>query len=197
MIIKGGMIAYAQMGDPNASIPTPQPLMMRPMFAPPHLSSLSFVSQASLVPLIFLYLYLLWTHIHTDKSVVCMCSSPSPSPISLTHAHPPTQNTTSGYGLRKRVEPVRRCRGLAKHDMPFNHTLPAIHVDPETCILIISCLILSYLILSNHIISYQIILSSCIYSSIALMLCYMSWQLMEKLSRVILRAPFHWPKHSY
>lgn len=32
MITKGGVIAYAQMGDPNASIPTPQPLQMRPMF---------------------------------------------------------------------------------------------------------------------------------------------------------------------
>jgi len=32
MIIKGGTIAWAQMGDPNASIPTPQPVLMRPMF---------------------------------------------------------------------------------------------------------------------------------------------------------------------
>ncbi len=32
MIIKGGFIAYAQMGDPNASIPTPQPVHGRPMF---------------------------------------------------------------------------------------------------------------------------------------------------------------------
>jgi len=32
MVIKGGFIAWAQMGDPNASIPTPQPLYMRPMF---------------------------------------------------------------------------------------------------------------------------------------------------------------------
>jgi len=32
-IIKGGMIAAAQMGDPNASIPTPQPVHYRPMFA--------------------------------------------------------------------------------------------------------------------------------------------------------------------
>jgi len=31
-VIKGGTIAYAQMGDPNASIPTPQPVVMRPMF---------------------------------------------------------------------------------------------------------------------------------------------------------------------
>ncbi len=32
IVVKGGMIAYAQMGDPNASIPTPQPVHMRPMF---------------------------------------------------------------------------------------------------------------------------------------------------------------------
>jgi urease subunit alpha len=31
-IIKGGMIVAAQMGDPNASIPTPQPVHYRPMF---------------------------------------------------------------------------------------------------------------------------------------------------------------------
>ena len=33
MIVKGGMIAAAPMGDPNASIPTPQPVHYRPMFA--------------------------------------------------------------------------------------------------------------------------------------------------------------------
>ena len=32
VVIKGGVIAWAQMGDPNASIPTPQPVFMRPMF---------------------------------------------------------------------------------------------------------------------------------------------------------------------
>jgi urease subunit alpha len=32
LVIKGGTIAWAQMGDPNASIPTPQPVFMRPMF---------------------------------------------------------------------------------------------------------------------------------------------------------------------
>jgi urease subunit alpha len=31
--LKGGAIAYAPMGDANASIPTPQPVLMRPMFA--------------------------------------------------------------------------------------------------------------------------------------------------------------------
>ncbi len=32
MVIKGGMINWAQMGDPNASLPTPQPVYMRPMY---------------------------------------------------------------------------------------------------------------------------------------------------------------------
>src|SRR6201996_3457838 len=32
MVVKGGFIAWSQMGDPNASIPTPQPVFYRPMF---------------------------------------------------------------------------------------------------------------------------------------------------------------------
>ncbi len=52
LVLKGGMIAYAQMGDANASIPTPQPVFPRPMFASfgraATLSSLTFVSQAAL-----------------------------------------------------------------------------------------------------------------------------------------------------
>ncbi|MFL5244774.1 MAG: urease subunit alpha [Gemmataceae bacterium] len=51
MVIKGGMIAYAQMGDANASIPTPQPVFGRPQFASygraRTLCSLTFVSQAA------------------------------------------------------------------------------------------------------------------------------------------------------
>jgi urease subunit alpha len=33
LVLKGGMIAWAAMGDPNASIPTPEPIIYRPMFA--------------------------------------------------------------------------------------------------------------------------------------------------------------------
>ncbi|KAF2401765.1 urease [Trichodelitschia bisporula] len=49
LVVKSGMIAYAQMGDPNASIPTIEPIMMRPMFAQwvPS-TSVTWVSQASL-----------------------------------------------------------------------------------------------------------------------------------------------------
>ena len=52
LILKGGSIAMAAMGDPNASIPTPQPVHSRAMFAAfggsLQRSSLSFVSQAAL-----------------------------------------------------------------------------------------------------------------------------------------------------
>jgi urease subunit alpha len=52
LIIKGGAIAAAPMGDPNASIPTPQPVHYRPMFGAfgkaSHATSVSFVSAASL-----------------------------------------------------------------------------------------------------------------------------------------------------
>ena len=49
MVVKGGVIAWAQMGDPNASIPTPQPVYMRPMFGAfgraAGMTSIAFVSK--------------------------------------------------------------------------------------------------------------------------------------------------------
>ncbi|OYX68789.1 MAG: urease subunit alpha [Rhizobiales bacterium 32-66-11] len=52
LVIKGGVIAVAQMGDPNASIPTPQPVHYRPMFGAYGRartgSSLTFVSKAAI-----------------------------------------------------------------------------------------------------------------------------------------------------
>jgi urease subunit alpha len=52
MIVKGGFIAWSAMGDPNASIPTPQPVLYRPMFgsfgaaiAP---TSITFLSETAL-----------------------------------------------------------------------------------------------------------------------------------------------------
>jgi urease subunit alpha len=95
MILKGGCIAYSQMGDPNASIPTPQPVFGRPMFgaygAALNGTSLTFVSQAA-------------------------------------------QEAGVGQqlGLRRRIEPVRRCRAVGKKDMIHNDGTPRIEVDPET-----------------------------------------------------------------
>ena len=52
VVLKGGIVASAAMGDPNASIPTPQPVFARPMFgASPRVAaatSLTFVAQAAL-----------------------------------------------------------------------------------------------------------------------------------------------------
>jgi urease subunit alpha len=95
LVLKGGFIAWAQMGDANASIPTPQPLRMRPMFGAlgraPAAISLAFVSQAAL-----------------------------------------TSGVARGYGLKKTLSAVRRCRALGKRDMKLNDALPRIEVDPES-----------------------------------------------------------------
>jgi urease subunit alpha len=52
LVLKGGFIAWAQMGDANASIPTPQPVMPRPMFGTAPLvaaaTSVNFVTQTAL-----------------------------------------------------------------------------------------------------------------------------------------------------
>jgi urease subunit alpha len=52
MIVKGGFIAWSAMGDPNASIPTPQPVLYRPMFGAfggaIAATSITFMSQAAL-----------------------------------------------------------------------------------------------------------------------------------------------------
>jgi urease subunit alpha len=51
-VLKGGMIAWAQMGDANASIPTPQPVLPRPMFGAygrvPARTSMHFVAPAAI-----------------------------------------------------------------------------------------------------------------------------------------------------
>src|SRR4030088_983898 len=52
MVVKGGFIAWSAMGDPNASIPTPQPVLYRPMFGSfggaPAQTSIIFQSQRAL-----------------------------------------------------------------------------------------------------------------------------------------------------
>jgi urease subunit alpha len=95
LVVKGGFIAWSQMGDANASIPTPQPVIMRPMFGSfgraAGGTSLAFVSQAAIAA-----------------------------------------EVGRHYGLTKRVEAVRRCRGIGKRDMRLNDACPRITVDPET-----------------------------------------------------------------
>jgi urease subunit alpha len=95
LVIKGGFIAWAEMGDPNASIPTPQPSYMRPMFGAlgraVGATSIAFVSQRAL-----------------------------------------TEGHIAALGLTKRLNAVRRCRGIGKKDMKLNDALPKMRIDPET-----------------------------------------------------------------
>src|SRR5512142_1248904 len=95
LVVKGGFIAWAQMGDPNASIPTPEPVLMRPMFG-------GFGTAAARTSVAFV--------------------SPSAAAAGV----------GARYGLARRVEAVRGCRGLGKRDMILNDALPRIEVDPET-----------------------------------------------------------------
>jgi urease subunit alpha len=95
LVLKGGFIAWAQMGDPNASIPTPQPAYMRPMFGARGravgATSIAFVSQRALA-----------------------------------------EGHIAGLGLTKRLNAVRKCRGIGKKDLRLNCALPSMRIDPET-----------------------------------------------------------------
>ncbi|GKA31372.1 urease isoform X1, partial [Tanacetum coccineum] len=104
MVIKGGDIAYANMGDPNASIPTHQPVIMRPMFGAfgkaGSANSIAFVSKKF--------------DLTNDRQAAMDC------------------NIKTFYGLNKKVTSVKNVRKLTKLDMKLNDALPNIEVDPET-----------------------------------------------------------------
>src|SRR6266481_3261512 len=95
VVLKGGFISWAQMGDPNASIPTPEPVMMRPMFGDfgkaRLTSGITFVSQAAM-----------------DRGL------------------------GERLKLGRRLEAVKRCRGIGKRAMVMNDAAPKVEVDPET-----------------------------------------------------------------
>ena len=84
MIIKGGMIAAAPMGDPNASIPTPQPVHYRMMFggygAALAATSVSFVSQAALEAGV-------GGHLQLQKRLVAVCGTRTLRKADLVHNH--------------------------------------------------------------------------------------------------------------
>nr|GEY45341.1 urease [Tanacetum cinerariifolium] len=103
MVIKGGDIAYANMGDPNASIPTPQPVIMRPMSGvfgkAGSANSIAFVSKKF--------------DLINDRQASMDC------------------NIKTFFGPKK-VASMKNVRKLTKLDMKLNDTLPNIEVDPET-----------------------------------------------------------------
>nr|GEW11392.1 urease [Tanacetum cinerariifolium] len=129
MAIKGGDIAYANMGDPNASIPIPLPVIRvncinRPLsLVRLHVSSQTLPKckdhpcgktfGASIVPAGMI--------LATKKIDL----------INDQHAGM-DRNIKTFYGLNKKVTSVKYVRRLTKLDMKLNDALPNIEVDPET-----------------------------------------------------------------
>ena len=106
MIIKGGAIAAAQMGDPNASIPTPQPVHYRPMFgaygSALTATSVTFVSQAAF----------------KDGGIATRLGA---------------GEDAEGGIFKKEFVAIENVRdGISKADMVMNGATPDITVDPET-----------------------------------------------------------------
>jgi urease subunit alpha len=93
LIIKGGMIVAAPMGDPNASIPTPQPMHYRPMFGAlggaRAATSVSFVSQAALASGAL-------QRLHLQKRLVAVTNTRSLRKVDLIH---------NGYQPHMEIDP--------------------------------------------------------------------------------------------
>ena len=104
-VLKGGTIVWSQMGDANASIPTPQPVMGRMMFG----------ARSGAI------------HGHDTKYPNCR-----PTCVSFVSNKSCQNNIKERYGLKKRIEAVKNCSRVQKTDMKLNDHLPEITVDPET-----------------------------------------------------------------
>ncbi|KAF9205530.1 hypothetical protein BGZ49_003894 [Haplosporangium sp. Z 27] len=108
-VLKSGIITYSAMGQANASIPTSQPIIIRPMFGAIGIAastnSLVFMSQAA---------------------------------VEL--------NRGQEYGLKKKVEAVKKCRAISKHNMKLNDYCPVVKVDPESFAVTVDDVVISDLV---------------------------------------------------
>lgn len=98
LVIKGGFIAASLMGDPNASIPTPEPVRYRPMFGAlgrgPQSTCFSFVSKASLEG------DELSPRLQRTLLPVENCRSVSKKDLKLNHAVPQVEVDPDSYQVR-------------------------------------------------------------------------------------------------
>lgn len=109
MVVKGGFIAWAQMGDANASIPTVQPIIGRRMYgAEPEAAAMNSVIFTSQIAI--------------DNGGYRAYPE---NPLTL-------PGTMRAYDLRKRPVGVHGCRDISKRDMKLNDCMPTMEVDPET-----------------------------------------------------------------
>ncbi|MEU3710463.1 urease subunit alpha [Streptomyces catenulae] len=104
MVLKGGQIAYAQVGDANASIPTPQPVLPRPMWgatgSAPAAISYNFVAQRAIKAA------------ETRKAK--------------------GDDSLQGPPLNKKFMPITCTRQVFKHHMKENNATPKIDIDANT-----------------------------------------------------------------
>ncbi|MGW8066661.1 urease subunit alpha [Streptomyces ziwulingensis] len=110
MVVKGGQLAYAQVGDANASITTPQPYLPRPVWGStgraPGSNSVNFAAPGVADRLNTRFV------ITQDRSKKV------------------TEAKTEGLGLRKRFVEISDTRGVRKKDMKLNDTVPeSLEVD--------------------------------------------------------------------
>ncbi|KAJ9563947.1 hypothetical protein OSB04_009107 [Centaurea solstitialis] len=127
MVIKGGDIAWANMGDPNASIPTPQPVIMRPMFGAfgkaGSTNSIAFMKGCQPHFLVYGLSQKLLSH---DTFLILKHETMYAQQAAM------DCDIKTLYGLHKKVKSVSNVRKLTKLDMKLNDALPDIKVDPET-----------------------------------------------------------------
>jgi urease subunit alpha len=112
LVLKGGFIAWSQMGDANASIPTPQPVVMRRMFGAlgraASATALAFVSQASLTEGV-VHRY----GLHKTAVAVRGCRSVTKRDLKLNDAMPrihvdPETYVVTADGIALHCEPARK-----------------------------------------------------------------------------------------
>ncbi|MCG8914529.1 urease subunit alpha [Actinokineospora sp. PR83] len=113
LVVKGGALVRGNLGDPNASISTPQPRLIRPAVADAIGADLSytFVSPRAL-----------------EEQSYREWHSRNPGKPSLFTG----DTLVDTLALRRRLVAVNDTRSTTKEDMVFNAETPAIDIDPET-----------------------------------------------------------------
>lgn len=123
-VIKGGTIAWAQMGDPNASIPTPQPVYMRPMFgARPRVAG---DGGGTCIACKLISSYKCSNHVFFSSLLTSRFALAVVSNLAVANG------IDERLSLGKEVAAVVGTRHVSKADMVRNNSTPDVSINPET-----------------------------------------------------------------
>jgi urease subunit alpha len=127
LVIKGGMIASALMGDPNASIPTPQPVHYRPQFG-------GFGGAIAAAPMGDPNASIATPQpVHYRPMFGAFGLAKRATSVTFTSKAAIEAGIGERYSLQKTLLPVENTRGgIGKRSMVHNSATPLIEVDPET-----------------------------------------------------------------